>query len=97
MAAHAKRSSPLEIGVHIPPIGLEGTLALPQGAQAVVAFAHGSGSSRLSPRNRSVAVALQDRGLGTLLFDLLAPDEAADRRLVFDIPLLVVEIGRAHV
>ncbi|HWA44026.1 MAG TPA: dienelactone hydrolase family protein [Hypericibacter adhaerens] len=51
-------------------------------------FAHGSGSSRLSPRNRQVATALRDAGLGTLLFDLLLPDESRDRRLVFDIGLL---------
>lgn len=51
-------------------------------------FAHGSGSSRLSPRNRKVAAALQERGLGTLLFDLLTETEASDRARVFDIPLL---------
>jgi pimeloyl-ACP methyl ester carboxylesterase len=54
----------------------------------VVVFAHGSGSSRFSPRNRLVAEALQQAGLGTLLFDLLLPGEAEDRRKVFDIPLL---------
>jgi putative phosphoribosyl transferase len=54
---------------------LEGNLALPEGANAIVLFAHGSGSSRHSPRNRSVATALNEAGLATLLFDLLTPDE----------------------
>jgi dienelactone hydrolase len=54
----------------------------------VVLFAHGSGSNRLSPRNLVVARALHQRGLGTLLFDLLTPAEAAHRRNVFDIDLL---------
>jgi len=74
--------------VRLPPLGLEGILALPEAASAVVAFAHGSGSSRLSPRNARVAAALRERGLGTLLFDLLTEDEADDRSNVFDIPLL---------
>ena len=77
-----------EAQVQIPPAGLEGTLALPDGARALVAFAHGSGSSRLSPRNARVAEALRKHGLGTLLFDLLTEEEAADRGKVFDIPLL---------
>jgi pimeloyl-ACP methyl ester carboxylesterase len=54
----------------------------------VVVFAHGSGSGRSSPRNRFVAEGLREAGLGTLLFDLLREEEAADRRKVFDIPLL---------
>jgi dienelactone hydrolase len=54
---------------------LEGTLVVPAGASAVVAFAHGSGSSRQSPRNQLVAATLQEAGLGTLLFDLLKRDE----------------------
>lgn len=83
-------TSPTEtrIPVSIPPIGLEGTLALPPGAAAVVAFAHGSGSSHASPRNARVAASLRERRLATLLFDLLTEEEAADRRKVFDIPLL---------
>ncbi len=52
--------------VRIPPIGLAGTLHVPTGAYAIVAFVHGSGSSRLSPRNRAVAGALNDRGIATL-------------------------------
>ncbi|HTE20256.1 MAG TPA: alpha/beta hydrolase [Armatimonadota bacterium] len=71
---------------------LEGTLIIPVGARGIVLFAHGSGSSRHSPRNRFVARALQDAGLGTLLLDLLtAEEEAADqqsRRHRFNIELL---------
>ena len=74
--------------VRIPPHDLEGILGVPAGAKAVVLFVHGSGSSRVSPRNTYVAAALQEAGLGTLLFDLLRPDEAADRANVFDIELL---------
>ena len=61
----------------------------------VVAFAHGSGSSRFSPRNREVAAFLNARGLGTFLFDLLTEDEAADRRNVFDIDLLATRVTGA--
>lgn len=63
-------------------------LNLPDGAAGLVIFAHGSGSSRLSPRNRQVAGALNEAGLATLLFDLLTPEEEVDRRNVFDIALL---------
>jgi dienelactone hydrolase len=72
----------------LPPLGLAADLAIPAGAWALIAFAHGSGSSRLSPRNTAVAAALNARGMATLLFDLLTPHEEGDRRLVFDIPLL---------
>jgi pimeloyl-ACP methyl ester carboxylesterase len=61
----------------------------------LVIFAHGSGSSRLSPRNQFVAGQLQARGLATLLFDLLTDEEARDRRNVFDIPLLALRLGAA--
>ena len=74
--------------VSIPPLGLRGTLAMPAGARALVAFVHGSGSSRLSPRNRAVAEALNDHAIATLLFDLLTEEEEADRANVFDIVLL---------
>ena len=67
---------------------LAGSLTVPAGAPGVVIFAHGSGSSRQSPRNRYVAVVLNDAGLGTLLFDLLTPAEELDRANVFDIGLL---------
>ncbi|MEU1772431.1 phosphoribosyltransferase family protein [Streptomyces sp. NPDC012842] len=69
-------------------VPLSGDLVLPADAGAVVVFAHGSGSSRHSPRNRSVAAALNRAGLGTLLFDLLTPGEEVYRANVFDIGLL---------
>ncbi len=69
-------------------IQLEGELTRPEGSSGLVIFAHGSGSSRLSPRNLDVARSLNEAGLATLLFDLLTQAEAADRSNVFDIPLL---------
>lgn len=88
-----------ERAVDIPASGrlLPGRLAVPADARGVVLFAHGSGSSRLSPRNRSVATALERVGLGTLLFDLLDPAEAADRAKVFEIPLLADRLAAATV
>ncbi|MDP2020560.1 MAG: dienelactone hydrolase family protein [Hydrogenophaga sp.] len=74
---------------------LQGDLAVPARARGLVLFAHGSGSSRLSERNRWVARALQRQGLATLLFDLLTPDEAQDRRKVFDIVLLGQRVQEA--
>ncbi len=74
--------------VTIGPLGLAGTLHLPASASALVVFAHGSGSSRFSPRNMAVANALNARGIATLLFDLLTPEEEQERANVFDIPLL---------
>ncbi|HEY4895041.1 MAG TPA: phosphoribosyltransferase, partial [Solirubrobacteraceae bacterium] len=71
-----------------PDLSLSGDLTVPPGARGIVAFAHGSGSSRLSPRNRAVAQTLVDAGFATLLFDLLTPQEEIDRANVFDIPLL---------
>ena len=70
------------------PAGLAGTLRGPRQAQGVIAFAHGSGSSRFSPRNMAVAEALNRQGFMTLLFDLLTSDEEADRANVFNIRLL---------
>jgi len=73
-------------------VTLEGNLAVPPQARAVVLFAHGSGSSRHSPRNRFVARVLNEAGLATLLIDLLTADEeevdAATGHLRFDIPML---------
>ena len=74
--------------VSIPPLGQAGTVRLPSKAVGLVLFAHGSGSSRQSPRNNAVAEALGAAGIATLLFDLLTPAEEGDRRNVFDIPLL---------
>ncbi len=81
--------------VEVPPLGLAGTLTLPTAPRGVVLFAHGSGSSRFSPRNRRVAAALQARGLATLLFDLLLPEEEGDRAKVFDIALLAERLAAA--
>lgn len=72
----------------VDPVRLPGDLVVPAGATAVVVFAHGSGSSRRSPRNVAVARRLNAEGLGTLLFDLLTPEESGDRANVFDIGLL---------
>ncbi|HEX5338876.1 MAG TPA: alpha/beta family hydrolase [Gallionella sp.] len=69
-------------------VALEGELALPADTKAVVLFAHGSGSSRLSPRNTYVASVLQQHGIGTLLFDLLTRAEDQNYETRFDIPLL---------
>lgn len=70
-------------------------LSVPDHPRGLVLFAHGSGSSRLSPRNREVAEVLHGHGLATLAFDLLTDDEALDRRHVFDIPLLARRLTQA--
>ena len=76
--------------VHIPTgeVELDGELILPPSTKGVVAFAHGSGSSRFSPRNTYVAEVLQQQGTGTLLFDLLTREEDRDYETRFDIALL---------
>lgn len=79
----------------IPPLGLTGDLVVPKDPRGIVLFAHGSGSSRLSPRNRRVASRLNEDGFATLLFDLLTPDEGEDRRNVFNIPLLAERVVEA--
>ena len=76
-------------------INLEGDLSGPSHPKGLIIFAHGSGSSRLSPRNPYVAERLQQIGLGTLLFDLLTEREADDRANVFDIPLLAERVEEA--
>ena len=76
-------------------VPLPGRLTVPAGARGVVVFAHGSGSSRSSPRNMFVAGALHVVGLGSLLFDLLTPEEEADRANVFDIGLLAGRLSAA--
>ncbi|MEX1142289.1 MAG: phosphoribosyltransferase family protein [Thermoleophilaceae bacterium] len=74
---------------------LPAVLRVPDDARGLVIFVHGSGSSRLSPRNVAVARSLERRGLATLLFDLLTDEEAADRRNVFDIGLLTRRLVEA--
>lgn len=76
-------------------VALPGDLTIPGQAIAVVVFAHGSGSSRRSPRNVLVADRLHREGLGTLLFDLLTDAEAEERRKAFDIELLARRLGAA--
>ena len=81
-----------EVKIHADGVSLAGTLAIPQGARAVILFVHGSGSSQHSPRNRFVAEVLTAKGMGALLFDLLTPaEEFIDHpkgALRFDIGLL---------
>ena len=77
-----------EVEITVGAVRLAGRLTVPDGATGVVVFAHGSGSSRHSPRNRFVAGVLNQAGLGTLLFDLLTAEEERDRANVFDIELL---------
>jgi dienelactone hydrolase len=85
-----------EVQIPIPgSITLEGNLVLPAQTHRVVVFAHGSGSSRLSPRNRYVAGELNLRGIGTLLLDLLTPDEDEIYRTRFDIDLLTARLVQA--
>jgi putative phosphoribosyl transferase len=100
--AHARQPTPA-MGSELPgasggvdedvtiPVGrarLAGHLTAPESTRNIVLFAHGSGSSRHSPRNRFVADLLHQAGLGTMLFDLLSPDEELDRANVFDVELL---------
>jgi putative phosphoribosyl transferase len=89
--------APQEWEVQIPAgrLHLEGVLAVPERPHGVVAFAHGSGSGRFSPRNQFVARQLQQAGLATLLLDLLTPEEAEDRARVFDIDLLAGRLAAA--
>ena len=78
--------------VEIGALALKGLLGAPEAAKALVIFAHGSGSGRLSPRNNYVAEALHKSGLATLLLDLLTPEEEVRRSNVFDIPLLATRL-----
>lgn len=80
------------------PVGnivLEGDLTVPPLPRGLVVFVHGSGSSRHSPRNRFVATAMNQRGLATLLFDLLTPEEDRNPAARFDIPLLAQRLEAA--
>lgn len=90
-------ASEVDTDVVIPagPVLLGGHLVVPPGAEGVVIFAHGSGSSRFSPRNQFVARTLNRAGLGTLLFDLLTDDESTNRANVFDIELLASRLVAA--
>jgi putative phosphoribosyl transferase len=89
----------LDVFIELAKVTLQGILGLPAAAKGIVLFAHGSGSSRFSPRNGYVAEVLQSRGIATLLFDLLTPEEEAfDQRtaaLRFDIQLLTKRLASA--
>jgi putative phosphoribosyl transferase len=84
-----------EVVIEAGSVSLPGNLAVPDGAHAFVVFAHGSGSSRHSSRNRFVARVLNRAGLGTLLFDLLSPLEERNRANVFDIEMLAERLVAA--
>jgi len=84
-----------EVQIHAGSLALAGRLTVPADAIGIVLFAHGSGSSRHSPRNRYVAQALNNGGLATLLFDLLTTDEEVEREKVFDVALLAERLALA--
>jgi len=90
--ASTEMASAREVALELGSVKLSGDLTVPSSAEAIILFAHGSGSSRRSSRNQAVAAALQEAGLGTLLFDLLSDEEESiDARtagLRFDITLL---------
>lgn len=96
-AGQGETAQGAEEDVEIPAgaVSLRGTLYAPPRSEGIVIFAHGSGSSRHSPRNRYVASVLHAEGLGTLLLDLLTPAEEVDRANVFDIALLARRLAAA--
>ena len=89
------KSGRADVAVAADGVELEGELIIPTGAVGVVAFAHGSGSGRFSPRNRFIAEVLHGEQVGTLLFDLLTERESEDRANVFDIELLARRLAAA--
>ena len=84
-----------EVSIPVEDIRLKGELFIPQNAKAIIIFSHGSGSSRLSKRNQMVAKHLQDKGFGTLLFDLLTADEDKNLQNRFAIDLLAERLTAA--
>jgi len=94
-AISMERSRGRNVKIPIDGILLEGTLNVPERAKGIVVFAHGSGSSRFSPRNMFVARVLQEAGIGTLLFDLLTREEDVDYMTRFDINLLAERLAIA--
>jgi putative phosphoribosyl transferase len=97
MTSSTKMEAPQEVTIRSGRVRLEGYLGIPLSPLGMVVFAHGSGSGRMSPRNNFVARNLQQGRVATLLIDLLTPDEADDRRKVFDIDLLAdrVQLAKA--
>jgi dienelactone hydrolase len=87
--------SPATVRIPADSVVLEGLLGVPPGAPAIVLFAHGSGSSRRSPRNAYVARELRQASIATLLFDLLTAEEAEDRARVFDVEFLARRLRAA--
>ena len=81
-----------QVSIPVDGVTLDGELVVPEGATGLVAFAHGSGSSRKSPRNTFVADVLREHGLGTLLFDLLTEAEDRDYETRFDIDRLTARL-----
>ena len=102
MAIHrtSPDSAPVEVRIPCGAAMLEGTLVIPPEASGIVVFAHGSGSSRHSPRNQFVARVIRESGNGALLFDLLTPEEEIEdnltRHLRFDIELLARRLVEAR-
>jgi putative phosphoribosyl transferase len=95
LRAAADGGTEREVQVPAASVTLPGRLTVPPDARGMVLFAHGSGSGRSSPRNLFVAAGLHVAGLGTLLFDLLTPEEGTDRSNVFDIGLLAARLAAA--
>jgi putative phosphoribosyl transferase len=81
-----------EVEINIKGIVLTGEIIIPENAERVVLFSHGSGSSRHSPRNKQVAKKLQENGIGTFLFDLLTPEEDLNTSNRFDIELITYRL-----
>lgn len=95
MEVHYPRSSKNAVKIPVGNIELDGDLIIPENPLNLVIFSHGSGSSRLSPRNNMVAEVLQKRGIATLLFDLLTTEEDADYEKRFEIDLLTKRLRAA--
>jgi len=85
------------VDIRIDSLSLPGVLGLPKGTKSLVIFAHGSGSSRLSPRNTFVAHTLHEAGMGTLLFDLLTEEEDLVYETRFNIDLIAARLARTTV
>ncbi|MBI1246221.1 alpha/beta hydrolase [bacterium] len=92
----SSRAESQSLEVKIGPEKLPGRLTIPDSAIGVVLFAHGSGSSRFSPRNQMVAQSLHVQGIATILLDLLSESESHDTRFVFDISLLAFRLRVAE-
>ncbi|HXN06761.1 MAG TPA: alpha/beta hydrolase, partial [Nitrospiria bacterium] len=88
-----KKNTKNVVTIQLADVSLEGILGIPEGAEGLVLFAHGSGSSRLSPRNNYVADVLRQAGIGTFLFDLLTEREDRDYSTRFNIPLLTERLA----